>query len=373
MKSEKRRVSGLLLFASILLLPPACVNLAVTRICHEQFTTTSRVMKVEVENVGRRPAAESMTTLELKNSQHAPYIEYAIVATRALIPGESVILPMWAFPPSFLPEPGYCLFVRAIADSENDVDEGWFGELNNVHTRAFTDRRFCPSCDLCCADALPSEVDWRDWQDRNWVTPVKDQGSCGSCWAYSSMAVIEAKKNVEGSSGSIDHIDLFEGHILKCSGAGDCDGGSPARALQFAERDGVIEQPSGWMASLIIITTDCDSLSTRPKWGIDEYGYLPSSGTLTRTEAVKHALLCRGPLAAISVNWEHAVLIVGWTDTGFSASIADMFGWSRGCWIIKNSWGTGWSGDGYGLIPFSGHRYSDLADITLYARGVKRR
>jgi C1A family cysteine protease len=77
--------------------------------------------------------------------------------------------------------------------------------------------------------------------------------------------------------------------------------------------------------------------------------------------AYKKALACNGHIAAISENWGHAFLIIGWDDN-FSAD-----GY-KGAWIIKNSWGANWlasgglwsAGPGYGYIPYSGHPYSNL-------------
>jgi len=44
--------------------------------------------------------------------------------------------------------------------------------------------------------SLPSEFDWRSYNGANWVTPVKDQGNCGSCWAFASNGGVEAMVNI---------------------------------------------------------------------------------------------------------------------------------------------------------------------------------
>ena len=68
------RVAKLFLLIASLSCIAACANLAVTRIWHEQFTTTSLVMKVEVANVGQGAAPPSTTVLELRNTLSDPYI-----------------------------------------------------------------------------------------------------------------------------------------------------------------------------------------------------------------------------------------------------------------------------------------------------------
>ncbi|CAM6005606.1 unnamed protein product, partial [Sphagnum balticum] len=80
---------------------------------------------------------------------------------------------------------------------------------------------------------LPASVDWRT---SGLVTPVKDQGQCGSCWAFSATGAMEAANMKR--YGTL--VSLSEQHLVDCSGAygnTGCDGGFPDQAFSFAADD----------------------------------------------------------------------------------------------------------------------------------------
>lgn len=75
-----------------------------------------------------------------------------------------------------------------------------------------------------------------DWRDNNGVTPVRSQGSCGSCWAFSAIAAVESRIMIE-----LDReVDLSEQHLVSsCCSAGSCSGGWPDKSLHYIETMGV--------------------------------------------------------------------------------------------------------------------------------------
>ena len=101
----------------------------------------------------------------------------------------------------------------------------------------------CPSLQACSGgrcinlcDADPSAMDsfsWADWQGKNWMSPVKDQGACGSCWAFGPVGAAEAMYNIE--HGTHKNIDLAEQELVSpCFGngdAGDCLKGGVCKAI----------------------------------------------------------------------------------------------------------------------------------------------
>jgi len=85
--------------------------------------------------------------------------------------------------------------------------------------------------------ALPAALDWRD-HGGNWISSVKDQGDCGSCWAFAASAVLESMVKISKNMG--EDIDLSEQTLVSCSGAGDCvDGGSDYLAAEYIRTTGV--------------------------------------------------------------------------------------------------------------------------------------
>eukprot|EP01040_Poterioochromonas_malhamensis_P013231 gene13231-14528_t len=86
---------------------------------------------------------------------------------------------------------------------------------------------------LKSVDALPKHVDWRE---AGIVGPVKDQGHCGSCWAFSSTAVIES--HVAKASGylydlSPQQIAMCTKNPNECGGTGGCEGSIPEMAFEY--------------------------------------------------------------------------------------------------------------------------------------------
>jgi hypothetical protein len=90
---------------------------------------------------------------------------------------------------------------------------------------------------------LPAAFDWRDYQGGNWMTPVKDQGSCGSCWAFGAVGAVEAAQNIRSNNPDLD-LDLSEEYLVTdCSPLdGTCCGGSNASALMYIQDFGIPDE-----------------------------------------------------------------------------------------------------------------------------------
>ncbi len=87
------------------------------------------------------------------------------------------------------------------------------------------------------SSALPASLDYRTY---NWVTPVKNQRSCGSCWAFAATATIEsqwAKK-----TGKL--IDLSEQDLVNCVSGSNCNGGSSVEAFTYVKNNGQSNEAS---------------------------------------------------------------------------------------------------------------------------------
>lgn len=208
---------------------------------------------------------------------------------------------------------------------------------------------------LRSSSTLPSRFDWRN-NNGNWVTNVKNQGRCGSCWDFSATSQVEAWWQIFYADADTN-IDLSEQFILSCGDAGSCNGGLVELALDFYQTSGVpLESCMPYQANDNIGCSEaCDDWAdhavTIPGWG-----YVTLDEPIV--ENIKQAVM-RHPVSASYTVYEdfqayaggvyehvwgnvvggHAVLIVGWDD-------------AEQCWIVKNSWGPNWGEDGYFRIKW---------------------
>ena len=195
----------------------------------------------------------------------------------------------------------------------------------------------------------PSRLDWRD---SNVVTPVRNQLSCGSCWAFSAVGQIESWWLEENNrQDTVNSFDLSEQFLLSEKSAGSCQGGNVEMGLQVAKNTGI---PPEWCLEYQA-SDDVPLDSACSDWE-DHVYKIPGWGYITRAEAsvpsIKNALLYHPVSASYdvyqsfytygggvyepldtevdTVTGSHAILIVGYNDADSS-------------WICKNSWGTYWA------------------------------
>ena len=223
---------------------------------------------------------------------------------------------------------------------------------------------------------LPSYFDWRNKDGEDWLTPVKDQGPCGSCWAFSAIGAVEAQYNIFTNNASFDP-DLSEQYLVSCSGAGSCEGGYISKALDFIKRNGTVdEECMPYNASDVPCDYKCEDWENR-LWKINESGYV-----VNNPENIKKWLINDGPLSvAMGIGsdcggyWDgdiyrctddsginHAVVIVGYNDSGKY-------------WIVRNSWGTDWppgdlNDNGYFKVGYGECAIENYASYAmLYGNG----
>ena len=239
---------------------------------------------------------------------------------------------------------------------------------------------------------------WADWQGTNWMTIPKAQGNCGSCWAEAPTGAVEAVRNIE-NGGKID-IDLSEQwYVSACAGDfGSCLGGDNYKVLNNLKSTGVPENsvlpyqsgscgyhedPPG--SNTIVCNADCNNgnaavhcstpttckpstLSPDKLWKIQQMYQISTEYAWTNSDAIekiKKALLCYGPLSACSGHWWHCVDIVGWQGSEWTPG---------GGWIIRNSWGPTWNGNGYAVIPYGdpwSNNKNDVSDLIRDAWAVQ--
>jgi hypothetical protein len=231
---------------------------------------------------------------------------------------------------------------------------------------------------------LPSSWNWADRQGKNYLTSVKNQGSCGSCWAFAALGLVEAVYNVEwdkytllsvrktrgregnqdgnlgpGSSSlapgliiqALNYPDLSEQELVSCSPAGNCDGGWAWKSLDYLQYNGVSPEDCFPYQAADVACLLCADYARRLT-KINGWGWVTQA--TPQKEKIKAALLeaplilyldvysdfyayrsgVYQPTSSATYEGGHLVVLVGYDET-------------KKCWICKNSWGKNWGEAGY--------------------------
>jgi len=200
-----------------------------------------------------------------------------------------------------------------------------------------------------------ADPDPKDWRTTGAVTPIKDQGQCGSCWSFSATGSIEGAVQIK--TGKL--ISLSEQQLMDCSvpeGDQSCEGGLMDDAFQFVlDNKGICaEADYPYVAKDETCKKTCKTVST-----IKGFVDVPTDPTNPNNETALMAAAMLGPVSiaieadqpvfqlytggvitskACGTALDHGVLIVGWgTDATTNVDY----------WIVKNSWGNKWGEMGY--------------------------
>ena len=204
----------------------------------------------------------------------------------------------------------------------------------------------------------PATLDWRN-SGGNFVTPVKNQGGCGSCWAFGTTAALESQTLISKSQPGTN-LDLSEQTVVSCSGAGSCSGGYSSSASDFIRDTGVpLESCYPYTATNGVCSNACVNWQTSA-YKIGRWFFVTVGADQSSLPAIKQAIATYGPISTMFAVYQdftgyrsgiykyttgsylgnHIVEIVGYDDVGQY-------------FIAKNSWGTGWGEAGYFRIAYS--------------------
>jgi cathepsin L len=247
-----------------------------------------------------------------------------------------------------------------------------FGDLTNaeyqqIYLRPFNRTRAQTPEVHVAGSADPTSVDWRPL---GYVTPIKDQGQCGSCWSFSATGSIEGAH----FASTKNLVSFSEQNLVDCStkeGNQGCNGGLMDYAFKY-----------------VITNKGLDTEASYPynaRDGTCKYNPANSGGSISSFKdvqvgseaALQSAVATVGPISVAidashnsfqfyksgiyneilcsSKNLDHGVLAVGYgVDAG------------KNYWIVKNSWGTTWGDKGYILMSKDKKNQCGIATAASY-------
>merc|ERR1712157_514486 len=208
------------------------------------------------------------------------------------------------------------------------------------------------------SSAAPASVDWRKTIA---VTPIKNQGQCGSCWAFSATEGIESQYVLDASPEYA--IEMSPQQITSCTtSCGGCQGGWPYAGYEYVKSVAGLSNEWYWPYTQSMIASSNTAACATNVSIFDGPDASLAGGHATVTGynyvipecasgSCKHqdmkglaAAVAEGPVS-ICVNaaddLDHCVQLVGYNTTASSPY-----------WIVKNSWSTTWGEDGYVFLEY---------------------
>jgi len=218
--------------------------------------------------------------------------------------------------------------------------------------------------------ALP---DTWDWNAQGAVTPIKDQGQCGSCWAFSTTGSVEGCHFL-GTKGL---VGLSEQNLVDCSdsqGNQGCNGGLMTQAMDYIKANGIDSESS------YPYTAQDGTCNFNPSnVASHETGY---ANVASGDEGALQQSVYQGPTSVAidasqssfqfytsgvysdpncsSSQLDHGVLAIGWGTDSSSGSAY---------WLVKNSWGTSWGQQGFIWMARNSNNMCGIATMATLPSG----
>ncbi len=211
-----------------------------------------------------------------------------------------------------------------------------------------------------------------NWCDLHGCPPVRDQGNCGSCWAFATVAPFESVLKWQQNLAR----DFSEQYLISCNMDGwGCGGG------WWAHDYHIDKKPAREATAGAVLESECPYTAEDTPCGdphhheetLAAWAFVGRDAGVPPVAQIKEALMNFGPIAAaVCVNRafqnyrngvfsssdpcpkvNHAVVLVGWDDR-------------EGVWILRNSWGSGWGEGGYMRIRYGQNQVGYGANFVVY-------
>ena len=228
-------------------------------------------------------------------------------------------------------------------------------------------------------ESLPRRFDWRDQEV---VPPIRDQGGCGSCWAFATVAPMETA--IERFYATNE--DISEQYLVSCNTDGwGCEGGFWAHDYHQwkippseTEAGAVLEAEFPYEAKDL----SCCDPNPCPKnhpYSIESWAYIDTEETIPTVEELKQAIFDYG-IVSVAVKAgdqfqgyksgvfevdepgdpNHAVVLTGWDDDQGT----------NGIWFLRNSWDTDWGENGYMRIGYGMSQIGFAASFIEFSESL---
>jgi C1A family cysteine protease len=255
---------------------------------------------------------------------------------------------------------------NSITGLEEEIRRALLGVVINRDDLEASVAAAMPAAGAPAAAAVPPAIDWRNVGGKSYVTPVKDQGHCGSCVSFCSCGTLESMVLIKRGAT----VDLSEADLHFCSAHGaNCGGWWPADALSALQSRGVPDQACFPYARAFDAAGNpsCSTCADR-----DSRVYKITGSTVLATTAQRKAWLStNGPVCAVIHVYDdfytyhsgvyshvsgahsgyHCIEVIGYSDV-------------ESCWIVKNSWGPGWGDQGFFKIAYGQCGIDDISTDT---------